>query len=719
MKKSGNKADLQNRLATWSNEQQIRRVFERNNAFEAYLSSSRLLDIAYEKGSVGGETTSADSIEPLINRRKSLLLSRDKSKLSNTLSGNLQSPINRSFIDSTESILGENSTRQRIKRAKTIPVDDKDENISANILTPTKEYLSVLNRSFYELSSPTNKTKVTNNYQIQQLYLRAKHSDQAGDLDTANNILQELRLIAPHDLRVVRRLARLECQKGNFIEARCILMKALERFPKESHLLQGLGTLEMKCDNRELARNYFKEAIKNLPTFPNPYHALATLEHSCGNIRLATSILRLGLKNCPTNHRLYHAMGDLYREAIMLDLAENSYRKGLDCIASQTDIFGKNLNWAKSFFYLSLSYIAFEKGDNIECCRWLTKSFSKEVNELFSQGWIAMARFEESQGNIGKARSSYNEAACKYESIRKTKAMRLASVNENVHDIDSISPLRMSDRWTHLYTAWAKFEEAYGSYDDANNVYSRAMTTFPHDITMLLSWAKFQAKNNRLDRARTLFEMACDKASCNSADPYRLYAEFEMRIGNYKRARSIFYLGAQSLSESKDGAVSLNQNFARLFMAWAICEWHLGNFDRTEVLFDHALRLTDDTGEGLELRSLLLFSIARFLYHARHDYPIAQHCICLCLKDKSSFNHKVDVWNLWSKVAQAMNNHSVSESCLREARTEETILKDIPQLNSKNIQQLLRRSPWDSKTVMGTSESSWYEGIRFPDIASL
>jgi tetratricopeptide (TPR) repeat protein len=332
---------------------------------------------------------------------------------------------------------------------------------------------------------------------------------------------------------------------------------------------------------------------------------------------------------------------------------------------------------------------------------------------------IALARFEESQGHIDNARSTYIEAANKYESIRKIKALRLAYANENFLDNESMSPLRMSDRWAHLYTSWARFEETFGSYSDANNVYSRAMMAFPHDISMLLSWAKFQAKNNRLDRARTLFELACDKASCNSADPYRLYAEFEMRSGNYKRARSIFYLGAQSLSEAKDGAIPLDQSFSRLFLSWAVCEWHLGNWERAEVIFDHALRLTEESDEGLELRSLLLFSIARFLYHARKDYPLAQHCICLCLKDNRPFNHKVNVWYLWSRVAEAMNNKSVSDSCLREVdilEKEKRKLNDLPQLNSKDMQQLLRRAPWDSKTVMGTSETSWYDSIRFPDM---
>ena len=277
----------------------------------------------------------------------------------------------------------------------------------------------------------------------------------------------------------------------------------------------------------------------------------------------------------------------------------------------------------------------------------------------------------------------------------------------------------MSDRWTHLYTSWARFEEMHGSYGNANNVYSRAMMAFPHDLSILLSWAKFQAKMKRFDRARTLFELACDKASCNSADPYRLYAEFEMRTGNYKRARSIFYLGAQSLSESKDGAISVNQSFARLYLSWAVCEWHLQNFDRTETLYDHALRLTEGTAEGLEIRSLLLFSIARFLYHARKDYSLAQHCVCICLslKDNHALSNNLEVWHLWSKIAKAMSNDSVSVACLKQAdmlESERNKLHYLPPLSMQP--QLLRRAPWDNKTVMATAEASWYDGIQFPDL---
>jgi hypothetical protein len=191
-----------------------------------------------------------------------------------------------------------------------------------------------------------------------------------------------------------------------------------------------------------------------------------------------------------------------------------------------------------------------------------------------------------------------------------------------------------------------------------------------------------------------------------------------MRVGNYKRARSIFYLGAQSLSEARDGAISISQSFARLFLSWAVCEWHLDNYDRTEILFDHALRLADKSDEGLELHSYLLFTIARFLYHARKDYPLAQHCICLCLNDNQLIRHNIDVWKHWSKIARAMNNDSLSDACLNQVLTlenENIKLNDLPRLNAENMQQLLRRAPWEKQAALVKAETGWYDGILFPD----
>lgn len=365
-------------MIEWSTCQHRRRVLERNamrthggesplqDAINNALSGSLTTTPSKRKGGRGGnegneptktDEINLDSVEPLINRRKKLLhskrfsFSKSKGPLGFT----------------TDSISSD--------------VDDEDDTIGNDHLQPTKDYLTGLKKTF-----DMNVDTTPNNYQVKQLYQKAKHADQSGDYESAKIYLLKLRKVTPRDTRVIRRLARLEMQEGKFHKAREILQSGLREMPKSSDILQGLGKLEVLCGNVQSARKHFRDAIALSPRFPNPYHALATLEHSHGHIRVATTILRRGLKHCPSNHRLYHALGDLYREAKMLDMAEKTYHKGLKCIVEGATQTGKNLEWGKSFLYTALGYVSYEKGDIDDCRKWLRKSIGGK-NSMHSQGW--------------------------------------------------------------------------------------------------------------------------------------------------------------------------------------------------------------------------------------------------------------------------------------------------------------------------------------------
>jgi Flp pilus assembly protein TadD, contains TPR repeats len=365
----------------WTKNQHRRRVLERNasrvssmanpledvinNALYASDPVSRVVASENKKESnvaekFGSEKDVDDYVEPLINRRKALLRSK-----------------NMSFDETSK-----NQGTVNVNVDEESEVDEEDDSILELNLLPTKDYLTDLKKTFDK-----NVSKVPNNYQVKQLYQKAKAADQAGDTKSAKRFLLQLQTVTPQDTRVIRRLARLESQEGNMDKAREILQSALRSMPKSGDVLQGLAQQELSCGNTQKARQYFREAILSAPKFPNPYHALATLEHSEGNIRVATAILRLGLKHCPTNHRLHHALGDLYREANMLDMAEKAYQKGLRCVEFEAEKSGKNLDWGKSFLYTALSYVYYDKGDIAECRKWLRKSIDSGNNCMHSQGW--------------------------------------------------------------------------------------------------------------------------------------------------------------------------------------------------------------------------------------------------------------------------------------------------------------------------------------------
>ncbi len=186
-----------------------------------------------------------------------------------------------------------------------------------------------------------------------------------------------------------------------------------------------------------------------------------------------------------------------------------------------------------------------------------------------------------------------------------------------------------------------------------------------------------------------------------------------MSIKNFSRARSILFNGVQSFSESSDGSLH-NTNLSRLYHTWAICEWHLGNLGRAEVLFDHSLRVTHAGAEGAEMRSLTLFSIARFLFHAREDYSLAQHCISLSLTENT---RSYSSWILWAKIAEKSGNEALATSCKQEAeKIQDAEKQTLTGMNNGAINPMLRRAPWHHKIFKMKEQKTWYDISSFPDV---
>lgn len=116
-----------------------------------------------------------------------------------------------------------------------------------------------------------------------------------------------------------------------------------------------------------------------------------------------------------------------------------------------------------------------------------------------------------------------------------------------------------------------------------------------------------------------------------------------------------------NITDSDDG-----RGLPLLIHTWAICEWHLGNYDRAEALFAQALDLSVRTQLGAGIRSFILYSIARFK-HYRGELHLAQHCIGLIMKESVFPGGLARVWALWADIAKDMNNRKLEEECLAKA----------------------------------------------------
>jgi tetratricopeptide (TPR) repeat protein len=594
---------------------------------------------------------------------------------------------------------------------------------------PTEEYKSILTKIFDKPSSPYS------NLEVKQLYQAAKHSDQMGDKALSRRILMQLKECTPHDARIFKRLSRMEKELGNVAAARAILQEGVRGLhAANAFLWHGLGQLAV--NDAEAKECYFK-AIAVDPSLPHPYHALGTMEHTQGRIANAMKTLSKGVEYCPTNHRLHHALGDIYRDAKMLDLAEKSYRKAL--------LHGPPVS--HGFAYTALACTAYEQGEKESCRKWLRDAVA--LNEgRNANAWVALSHFEESQGNIEAARATCITGLAQYER-KLLERHRRKRVDHGVGDdwveqtailddpvaaknvlFESVPSYRSGDRFFNLYRNWARLEERYGSVESVDEVYSRAQLAFPHEWKITLDWAEYYVAINMKDRARSLYYDSCSRASNRHADPYRLYAEFEMNHSNYTAARKILYAGGMAVAQAPDGGLANQVGLAELFHSWAVCEWHLGELLRAESLFDHALRMTEVDEGGSKLRAYTFYSIA-MLEHFREKQILAQHCIALCLKENTLPGGNARVWDLWTCVAESLGNGVLAAECENQAEKARAkqqdefrfagLYLDHHRRNSSNdaapvlLGQMTRRDPWH-QDIFGICEmpSKFFHSVRLP-----
>ena len=734
--KTGNKQTLQERLWSWTTNQQ--------QQHQARITSGDFLtnwfeDMAFNKAAATLIPPKArPSIKNKDNTSSSSTISQGfsstttikESKTPNSLEEWSRSVDLEKLMNKRQEI--HRQKRQGRKPDKVRPNNNnKDKASQKDTIASTKDYLLSLTKAMQ--ASPSS--PYASNREVKELYKASKQADQLGERTLSIQLLESLLEITPNDARSFRRLSRMYVEQGELDVARATLQKGLRRLPDNPWLWHGLGQLELAHGQTDLGIKYFQRAITEDPTFAHSYHAWGIHEYYQGHIAQAMKILKKGIEYCPTNHRLHHALGDLYRGAKLLKDAERSYRRALE----------EGPPVSHGFAYSALARVAYEQGDIDEARRWLYKSI--HLNDgRHAQGWLALAEMEEAEGNFQKAlavcqgsiiqyEKGLIESRQRYKKERDNDRKRLegeGNVNfmerpqrqdkrsvastisfdtmmANPEDIKnsllkSVPAYRSGDKFLNVFRHWARLEERYGSFESTNRAYERASLAFPLNYKITLDWAQYHSTLRTEDRARRLFIEACTKAGSHHADPYRLFASFEIALGNYQQARKIMFRGAQTVAQSSDGGLGNRRGLGKLFVTWAMCEWHQKNIPRAENLFDHALRLTEAGDEGSELRSFILYCMARLEYYERGEVYLAQHCIGLCLKENSLPGGNARVWQLWAEIAaNEFDNPRLEEECWSQFDKCNSVYTNGPPssleevLKQGELESWMRQEPWHEK----------------------
>lgn len=99
-----------------------------------------------------------------------------------------------------------------------------------------------------------------------------------GEMESAEEVLNEVLVINPDTLNVFNSLGVLYRKKGNFKKALEQYLKALKIHPKEPHILYNVGRLYVDLKDFEKAKIFFIRAIKYNPDFKEAKDVLKAID---------------------------------------------------------------------------------------------------------------------------------------------------------------------------------------------------------------------------------------------------------------------------------------------------------------------------------------------------------------------------------------------------------------------------------------------------------
>jgi crooked neck len=214
-------------------------------------------------------------------------------------------------------------------------------------------------------------------------------------------------------------------------------------------------------------------------------------------------------------------------------------------------------------------------------------------NRLRVGEWIAYAAWEESQGELQRARSIYERAldVNPREPLIYNRYVDMEMKHKNVNMARNlfdrvVSLLPRADQFWYKYTY---MEEMLGNIKGARQVFERWMQWLPED-TAWLAYIKFERRYNELDHARTIYAKFVQVHP--DSRNWIKWAKFEEEQEDNARVRDVFAKAIEFLGDEL-----VHQ---RIFVAFAKFETKLREFERARVIYKFGLeRLPKNQSEML------------------------------------------------------------------------------------------------------------------------
>ena len=156
---------------------------------------------------------------------------------------------------------------------------------------------------------------------------RASKALEAGDLEEAGRLLEQLRSIQHHDPDFWGMLGTLKLREGRYEDAVGCLRNAAELRPAHAQTQYYLGIALRHSNKLEAAAKAFREACNLEPDYPDPYEELANVLMRLGDIEAAENALQTALRLHPDKAELHANLGTLMQVCNRFEEAAACYRQ--------------------------------------------------------------------------------------------------------------------------------------------------------------------------------------------------------------------------------------------------------------------------------------------------------------------------------------------------------------------------------------------------------
>lgn len=418
-----------------------------------------------------------------------------------------------------------------------------------------------------------------------------------------------------------------EESQRDFVRARSIFERAMDEDYRNPTLWIKYAEMEMRNKNINHARNIWDRAVTLLPRTSQFWYKYAYMEQVMGNYIGARAIFERWMKWMPDEHAWSSYIKFELKQG-EIELARNVYERFVGCHP------------------FVRSWLKFAKFEERQGEMGKARNVYEKAIELLGEDandeslFIEFAKFEERCKEFDRARVIYKYALDHIPKQHAQELYKMFTTFEKQHgDREAIEDVIVSKRRFQYeeeikinpknYDVWfdyARLEESNGETDKIREIYERAIANVPpatekkfwrRYIYLWINYALFeelQAKD--ASRTREVY------SECLKLVPHKIFSfsklwvmfgNFEIRQKDAAAARKVF--GNAIGMAPKD----------KIFQAYILLEFQLGNFDRCRKLYEKYLewapsnceawsryaQLEKDLGEGERCRALYEMAIAQ------------------------------------------------------------------------------------------------------------